>query len=101
MVHDLLGFVGREVVAIEVHLTVAGRPQEERVAVVAHVGEGYLAIHFDDGFGFARRGAIHVDSVDVVLLVAVLVEAEEHPVAVGAPLDPHRALRGTSPSLAW
>jgi hypothetical protein len=72
-----------DLVAVEVHLPVAVRPQQQRLAVLADVVQRHLLVHLDD----RRRLAVPADPVDVVLLVAGLVEVEEHAVAVGGPLD--------------
>lgn len=95
VVGDLRGLTLREVVAIEVHLTIAGRPEQEGFAVGTDVADGYLTIHLDDRLD----GSLAVDRVDVVLLVPALVAVEEEPVPSASQAMGHRALRGTSPLL--
>jgi hypothetical protein len=77
-------------VAIAVHLTVAGRSEQEGVAVGADVVDGDLAVDLDDHLD----GSLAVDRVDVVPFVALLVAVEKDPFAIAVPSE-------ESPSVPW
>jgi len=87
-------------VAVEVHLAVAAGADDQRLAVLPDRLQGDLAVHLDDRFD----GPVPRERVDIVLLVAPLVEMEVDTLSVRPPLDvPARVARyfSLAPLLAF
>jgi hypothetical protein len=68
---------------IEVHLSVTTGPENEGLAVLADIVDYDLTVHLDDSLAVALTR----NPVNVVLLVAGVVQVEEHVVSVGSPVD--------------
>jgi len=83
VVGDLLGLVGRQVVAVEVQLAALGRGVQQVPAVGADARQATLGVVYHELLDLA----VEVDRTDVVLLVAALVAVKEDPLAVGVPGD--------------